>query len=116
MRRGLKTRLERMQDRILRDRRRQSQHSHRSPVKKRRVGLAGGGAQNGMSRLIDLIQTTVAPDSWDTAGIGGFGGNAFGGGTTGSGAIDLVELIQQTIAPDTWDVNGGYGSITVFGK
>ena len=69
-----------------------------------------------MSQLIDLIQTNIAPDSWDTSGVGVFGGNAFGGGGTGSGAIDLVELIQQTIAPDTWDVNGGYGSITVYGK
>jgi len=116
MRRGLKTRLVQMQSRILRDRRRQSQHGHRSPDKQRHLGLVGGGAQNGMSQLIDLIQTNIAPDSWNTAGIGGLGGNALGGGTTGSGAIDLVELIQQTIAPDTWDVNGGFGSITLFGK
>lgn len=115
MRRGLKTRLMRIEGRILRERRRQSQHDHRSTDKKRRVSLAGGGAQNGMSQLIELIQNNIAPDSWDTAGIEYFAGNT-SGGAGGSGEIDLVELIQQTIAPDTWDVNGGFGSITIFGK
>jgi hypothetical protein len=82
--------------------------------------LAGAGAN--AAQLIDLIQTTVAPDEWEPpAAIGIFGGG--GGGAIGAGtpaapranAANLIELIQTTIDPFSWDVNGGLGSIQPFG-
>ncbi len=81
--------------------------------------LAGAGAN--AARLIDLIQTTVAPDEWEPpAAIGVFGGGGSGGpaggigGSPGTNAADLIELIQTTIDPFSWDVNGGPGSIQPF--
>jgi hypothetical protein len=66
-------------------------------------------------QLLDLIQTTVAPSSWQPYGPGsisvfGGGGGAAGGGR--SGARRLVDVIQENVRPQTWDVNGGYGTIS----
>jgi hypothetical protein len=68
-------------------------------------------------QLLDLIQTTVAPSSWQPYGPGsisvfGGGGGAAGGGR--SGARRLVDVIQENVRPQTWDVNGGYGTIHVW--
>jgi hypothetical protein len=95
--------------------------------------LAGAGSN--AAQLIDLIQTTVAPDEWEPpaaigifggGGGGPFGGGGGAGGLAGGGAggfpaglgtntANLIELIQTTIEPFSWDVNGGPGSIQPFG-
>ncbi len=77
--------------------------------------LHGGGAD--ASQLIELIQTTVAPDCWQApvggGGFGGFGNPPGGGGTTQRD--QLIDLIQETVKPESWDIHGGPGSIGVFG-
>ena len=79
----------------------------------RSQSLRGGGAD--ASQLIGLIQTTIAPDSWDAPfAAGGFGGNGNGAVGVGSPRDRLIELIQETIEPESWDINGGPGSIGVF--
>lgn len=65
-----------------------------------------GGANARAGVLIELIQTTIAPDSWDFS-------NSTGGGSNAKTA-NLIEIIQNEISPESWDVNGGYGSIGVF--
>jgi len=78
-------------------------------------GKAGGGAvgpgDHGQE-LVDLIQATVAPESWvENGGVGvaqiarmraGRGAGARGGGVDLENyGEDLVDLIQSTIAPDS---------------
>jgi hypothetical protein len=86
----------------------------------------GGGTSQGMQQLIDLIQTTIEPESW-TAGAGaaavGFGTSFAGGGGAGgpsgganAAALRLADLIRTNTSPETWDINGGPGTISVFGK
>jgi hypothetical protein len=83
-------------------------------------GLAGAGAN--ARQLIDLIQTTVAPDEWEPPAaidiFGGGGSGPVGGGIGGSprtNTTNLIDLIQTTIDPFSWDVNGGPGSVMPFG-
>lgn len=95
--------------------------------------LAGGGVVQRTQELIELIQATVAPDSWIAnpgVGImafpGGFG-PAANAGAVGAGAnpggmaagvnrrtTNLIKLIQ-TIEPASWEINGGRGVILPFG-
>ncbi len=94
-----------------------------------KVADAGGGqgvADPGEA-LIELIESTIRPDSWRDAGgrgaivahgprgraAGGFGGGIHGGGGGGAAvqAEALIELIENTVRPETWEVNGGRGSI-----
>lgn len=76
-----------------------------------------GGTGSDAAQLMDLIQTTIAPDSWQAAGGAGAIGvgpaNPAAGGTV-SARDQLIELIQE-IEPESWDINGGPGSISVFG-
>ena len=79
---------------------------------------AGGGAVNRHDPLVELIETTIAPDSWRARGGRGVvmrpghaPGGALGGAGHREGAKALIELIESTIAPDTWEVNGGRGVI-----
>jgi hypothetical protein len=87
----------------------------------RSIGPRLAGAGSNAARLIDLIQTTVAPDAWEPpAAIGMFGGGGvgpIGGGSPagpGANATNLIDLIQSTTDPISWDVNGGPGSIQPF--
>jgi hypothetical protein len=61
-----------------------------------------------MQELIDLIETTIAPDTWELNGR-----RTLSGGV-GGGASELIELIQTTIEPETWEINGGRGVIVYF--
>lgn len=102
---------------------------HPDPQPPRRLAaqpLAGGAASTTTTPLIGLIQTNVAPQSWQANGGkgsaapfgfgGAVGGNAAAGGKVGgsTGGTSLINLIQTNVAPSTWDVNGGKGSITPF--
>lgn len=94
------------------------------------------GAKPGEA-LLDLIQATIVPGSWEDQGgpgvirifpgvgvlhqqLGGVvgAGQAVPAGRGGQAQMDhgddLVELIQTTIAPESWDVNGGPGTIYYF--
>jgi hypothetical protein len=90
---------------------RENRSSRRAVIDRRRQRrLSGGGAD--ASQLIGLIQTTIAPDSWQApAGAGGFG-NPVGGGAAAP-RMQLIDLIQE-IEPESWDINGGPGLIGVF--
>ena len=96
----------------------------RQAIVRRRTRAASprlAGAGSNAARLIDLIQTTVAPDEWEPpAAIGIFGGGGsgpIGGGAAAPGAnpTELIDLIQTTIDPFSWYVNGGPGTIMPFG-
>jgi hypothetical protein len=101
------------------------------------AGADGGqGVDDPEKALIELIESTIRPPSWEphggrgviargvpgapVAGRAGWGGGGgFGGGMGGGGlgnakaeqAEALIELIRSTIRPDSWDVNGGRGTI-----
>ena len=73
------------------------------------------GGRSNASALMQLIQNTVAPDSWSlAAGAGQFGAGSPATGGAGSRSLRLIELIQETIDPDSWDINGGKGTIQTF--
>jgi hypothetical protein len=103
------------------------------------ANVAGAGGGQGVAdpgeALIELIESTIRPDSWRDAGgrgaivahgprgraagagaaggAGGFGGGIHGGGGGGAAvqAEALIELIENTVRPETWEVNGGRGTI-----
>jgi len=75
MRRGLKSRLEELRGRVIRkefQRQRQQKRKLWRAQRARRVPagvkLAGGGEANRAAKLIELIQKTIAPDTWDVNG------------------------------------------------
>jgi hypothetical protein len=113
MRRGLEARLERIHDRLLR-RVARDERSSQSATQ------AGGGTVTDFQPLIDLIRSTIAPQTWTAGGGavfpsgGGFG--VAGGAGANAATQDLVDLIHETIEPLSWDVNGGAGSIGVFAQ
>ncbi len=86
--------------------------------------LAGGASATGAAPLIDLIQTNVAPNTWQANGgkwaitpfgLGAGGAGAAGGNANaGPGGGSLIDLIQTNVAPTTWDINGGRGTILPF--
>jgi len=94
----------------------------------------GQRAEDPGQALLDLIKTTIRPETWDDNGgpgtavlfdkfsalhqqIGTMGRGfarapgMFGGGANEDHGEELVELIQTVIAPQSWDVAGGPGSI-----
>ncbi len=87
-------------------------------------GQRGGGAVGPDDRgdeLIDLIHTTISPESWDVNGGPGvarmarIGAGARGGGiAAGHHGEELIDLIQATIAPETWEPAGGAGAIRLW--
>ncbi len=75
MQRGIDARLEELHKRLVLQRRRMQQEHVRAA--RRNAGirtsvnaaeLAGGGAIQGVEDLIDLIQTTISPESWEING------------------------------------------------
>jgi len=103
-------------------------------------GLGRGAAEPGEA-LMELIKSTIAPNSWEDRGgpgvirlFGRFGAlgdrwhhNASTIATSldrirqgaGGAAVDdygdeLVELIQTVVAPHSWDVQGGPGTIYYY--
>lgn len=77
MRGCLRIRLEHIRDQLLRDLRSQQRPANRERRRAGRNGqtrsaatqLNGGGAEAArVAQLIDLIQSTIAPDSWETSG------------------------------------------------
>ncbi len=94
MRRGLKTRLESFRDRVLREALAQRRHQQRAALRADRAGrkarrgeLAGGGEIARAAQLIELIQNTIAPDSWDVNG---------GNGTIRYFSLLKVLVVRQT--------------------
>jgi len=78
MRRAMKARLEQLQTRLERDVRRAERNGHESEGKTDADAIARPGSLNGPGaaggrgqELIRLIQTTIAPDSWDINGGNG---------------------------------------------
>jgi hypothetical protein len=120
----LRSRLGRVADDLRRETARTS-GSH-----ERATGAAGGQAvDDPAAALVELIESSLSPESWakhggrgvvaPRGGAAAAGGGAFGGGMHGGGgamgkarqAEALIELIQKTIRPETWEINGGQGTI-----
>jgi len=100
---------------------------------------AAGDTENLGEQLIDLIESTVRPASWEDRGgpgviklfpplgaleswsetpgrISAKISQALGatGGAPEDYGEELVDLIQTVIAPHSWDINGGPGSIYYY--
>jgi hypothetical protein len=99
------------------------------------TGADGGQAvEDPAAKLIEIIESTIRPDSWAArggagviagrgggvagagagGGVGGFGGGIHGGGlgrARAEQAEHLIDLIQKTIRPESWEINGGRGTI-----
>ena len=85
MRRGLKTRLELLRDRLIREVRRIDQEKRRT-------------------------QSVRANSAAPTQASSLFGG----GSLTAAGAQQLIEVITNTISPESWEMNGGKGRIMFY--
>lgn len=99
-------------------------HSAETPtqdvIRDSHVPVAGTGSD--FESLITLIQSEVAPESWEYAAAGGVlstvgpTGQNSGQGGTRARANALADLIKQETSPHTWDINGGPGTISIFLK
>jgi hypothetical protein len=98
LRRGLKSRLESLRDRVLRaaivqkrQLRRIALRAEQSPRQSPRENLSGGGEIARAAELIELIQNTIAPDSWDING--------------GNGSIRYFSLLRVLVVRQTGEVH-----------
>ncbi len=103
MRGIVKIRLEQMRDRLLRDNIRRRKEIARVDRRKRQTRvsrsereLLGTEAQNAQA-LIDLIQATIAPESWDVNG--------------GLGSAYYFPLLKVLVIRQTAEVHGGLGGV-----
>jgi hypothetical protein len=103
MRRGVKARLEELRDRILREalaheraRQRAAYRSRASARPGSGSGLAGGGEAARAVELIELIQNTIAPESWNVNG--------------GNGSIYYFSLLKVLVVRQTGEVHHQVGS------
>ncbi len=110
MRRAMKTRLERIRDRLIREERRRTADSRREARFQPRVdsvrtpaqpgnekALPGGGAMTAAraQQLIDVITTTIAPESWEDNG--------------GRGRIRFYSPLNVLVIRASGDVHGEIG-------
>lgn len=100
MRRGLKNRLEEIRDRVIREElkrqrmsRRGGRHSRRAPAQ---APTSGGGEAARAAELVELIQTTIAPESWDVNG--------------GKGSIYYFSLLRVLVVRQTGEVHHQVGN------
>ena len=103
LRRGLKKRLESLRDRVLRDAIVQKRQLRRTVLRAERAGrksprgpLSGGGEIARAVELIELIQNTIAPDSWDING--------------GNGSIRYFSLLRVLVVRQTGEVHHQIGA------
>jgi hypothetical protein len=103
MQRGLKFRLESLRDRLLRDALAQKRQQQRNEFRARRAGRiskpgdsAGGGEIANAVELIELIQNTIAPDTWDVNG--------------GNGSISYFRLLKVLVVRQTGEVHHQIGN------
>lgn len=103
MQRGLKFRLESLRDRVLRDALAQQRQQQRNNMRSRRAGRrstsgqsAGGGEIARAVELIELIQNTIAPDTWDVNG--------------GNGSIRYFSLLKVLVVRQTGEVHHQIGN------
>jgi hypothetical protein len=106
MRGVVKARLEEFRDKLIRellrnkklaDRRKNGSQGERTsePVDERAELLAGGGPNAQAVQLIDLIQNTIAPESWQRAG--------------GKGSISYFSLLHVLVVRQTGEVHHQLG-------
>lgn len=107
MRGRVKARMEELRDKLIREllrnkkladrqkRRRQQDRSKR--VDERAEMLAGGGANAEAIKLIDLIQNTIEPESWQLVG--------------GKGSIYYFDLLKVLVVRQTGEVHHQLGGV-----
>lgn len=104
MQSSVKARLEELRDKLIRellrnkklaDRRRRKSERTSEPVDEKAQMLAGGGANAQAIQLIDLIQTTIAPESWQRNG--------------GRGSISYFDLLKVLVIRQTGEVHHQLG-------
>lgn len=103
MQRGVKFRLESLRDRLMRDALAQKRQQQRNSFRARRAGRsskpgqsAGGGEIANAVKLIELIQNTIAPDTWDVNG--------------GNGSIRYFSLLKVLVVRQTGEVHHQIGN------
>lgn len=108
MRGVVKARLEELRDKLIREllrnkkladrRKRGSQRVRNSePMDEKAEMLAGGGANAQAIQLIDLIQNTIEPESWQRAG--------------GKGSIYYFDLLKVLVVRQTGEVHHQLGGV-----
>jgi hypothetical protein len=104
LRRGVRLRLVQMRDKLIRESLRREREARR--VKHGSSGrhdarngqnLAGGGANDRAAELIELIQTTIAPDTWDVNG--------------GNGSIYYYRPLHALVVRQTGEVHHQIGGL-----
>jgi len=105
----VKARLEQMRDKLIRkllrdkklaERRKRRERlglPKRKPDEEKAEILAGGGANAQAVKLIDLIQNTIAPESWQAAG--------------GNGSISYFDLLKVLVVRQTGEVHHQLGGV-----
>ena len=102
MRDIVKARLEELRDQLIREllrdkkladrtKRRQAAGGTREPLDEKAALLAGGGASAQAVKLIDLIQNTIEPESWQANG--------------GKGTISYFDLLKVLVVRQTGEVH-----------
>ena len=108
MRSSVKARLEQLRDKLIREllrnkkiadrkKRRTPRSRDGKPVDERAEMLAGGGANAQAIQLIDLIQNTIAPETWQKAG--------------GKGSIYYFDLLKVLVVRQTGEVHHQLGDV-----
>ena len=106
MQSSVKARLEELRDKLIRELLRNKKLADRrkgesgrvrtsEPVDEKAQMLAGGGANAQAIQLIDLIQTTIAPESWQRNG--------------GQGSISYFDLLKVLVVRQTGEVHHQLG-------
>lgn len=104
----VKARLEELRDKLIREllrnkkiadrkKRRNQQDRTKEPVDERAEMLAGGGANAQAIQLIDLIQNTIEPESWQVVG--------------GKGSISYFDLLKVLVVRQTGEVHHQLGGV-----
>ncbi len=108
MRGVVKARLEEFRGKLIREllrnkkladrqKRRQTPRSNSQPVDEKAEMLAGGGANAQAIQLIDLIQNTIEPESWQAVG--------------GKGSIYYFDLLKVLVVRQTGEVHHQLGGL-----
>lgn len=97
MRRRLQSRLSDLRDRLVRNVRARQPSARRRTAPPGRASFAGPADTAEAMRLIDLIQTTIAPESWDVNG--------------GRGSIGYYSPLQALVVRQTGEVHHELGGL-----
>lgn len=108
MQSSVEARLKQLRDKLIREllrnkkiadrkKRRSPRSKTKKPVDEKAEMLAGGGANAQAIKLIDLIQNTIAPESWQAAG--------------GRGSIYYFDLLKVLVVRQTGEVHHQLGGV-----